>query len=54
MTTVFADSFYFFALLNPRDPFHAKAVAFAQTYGGKVVTTGWVLTDSSKRALSPC
>jgi len=45
MATVFADLFYFFALLNPRDPSHAKAVAFAQTYGGDVVTTGWVLTE---------
>jgi predicted nucleic acid-binding protein len=45
MTGVYADSFYFFALLNPRDPSHAKAVAFSQTYVGKVVTTGWVLTE---------
>lgn len=45
MTSVFADSFYFFALANPRDPAHAKAVTFSQTYVGKVVTTGWVLTE---------
>ena len=45
MKTVFADSFYFFALLNPRDAAHAKAVAFTQTYTGRIVTTGWVLTE---------
>jgi predicted nucleic acid-binding protein len=45
MRTVFADSFYFFALLNPRDPDHAKAVAFTGAYTGRIVTTGWVLTE---------
>ena len=45
MRTVFADSFYFFALANEKDPARAKAQAFAQTYQGKVVTTGWVLTE---------
>ncbi len=45
MTTVFADSFYFFALLNPRDPAHARAVAFTGAYTGRIVTTGWVLTE---------
>jgi predicted nucleic acid-binding protein len=45
MIRVFADSFYFFALLNPRDPSHAKAVGLSQTYVGKVVTTGWVSTE---------
>lgn len=45
MTSVFADSFYFFALANPRDPSHTIAVAFSQTYVGQVVTTGWVLTE---------
>jgi predicted nucleic acid-binding protein len=44
MTTVFADSFYFFALLNARDPAHRKAVEFTSTYHGRIVTTGWVLT----------
>src|SRR5207237_354697 len=45
MKPVFADSFYFFALLNPRDPAHTKAVAFTQAYTGQIVTTGWVLTE---------
>ena len=45
MKTVFADSFYFFALANPNDPAHARAVAFVKTFTGKIVTTGWVLTE---------
>jgi predicted nucleic acid-binding protein len=45
MRAVFADSFHFFALANDRDPAHAKAVAFVQRYTGRLVTTGWVLTE---------
>jgi predicted nucleic acid-binding protein len=45
MNVVFADSFFFFALLNPNDPAHAKAVAYTQTYRGRLVTTGWVITE---------
>ena len=45
MKTVFADSFYFFALANPNDPAHTRAVAFVKTFTGRMVTTGWVLTE---------
>ena|SRR5579872_1943584 len=45
MNATFADSFYFFALLNPNDPAHAKAVKFTQTYQGRLLTTGWILTE---------
>ena len=45
MKTVFADSFYFFALANPNDPAHSRAVAFVKTFTGRMVTTGWVLTE---------
>lgn len=45
MKTVFADSFYFFALANPHDSAHAQAVAFLKTYTGAMITTGWVLTE---------
>ncbi|MBX3414840.1 MAG: type II toxin-antitoxin system VapC family toxin [Pirellulales bacterium] len=44
MSGVFADSYYFFALLNPRDQAHAKAVAFSQR-PASLVTTAWVLTE---------
>jgi len=45
MRTVFADSFYYFALLNERDPAHKTATAFVRTFRGWMVTTGWVLTE---------
>ena len=34
MKAVFADSFYFFALANPNDPAHGRAVAFVKTFTG--------------------
>lgn len=45
MKTVFADTFYFLALYNPGDQGHTKAVAFTKTFTGRMVTTGWVLTE---------
>jgi predicted nucleic acid-binding protein len=45
MKTVFADAFYFFALANEKDPACPKAQAFADSYLGIVVTTGWVITE---------
>lgn len=45
MKTVFADTFYFLALLNPSDQAHAKAVAFTSGNTIRMVTTEWVLTE---------
>jgi uncharacterized protein len=45
MRCIFADTFYFLALLSPADKGHAKAVAFTRTFTGRMVTTGWVLTE---------
>jgi len=45
MTPVFADSFYFIALVNPRDPAHARAGAFSTNDPRPVVTGHWVLTE---------
>ena len=44
MTRVFADTFYFLALLNKHDEAHAKAVSFSGLID-KVVATEWVLTE---------
>lgn len=44
MTRVFADTFYFLALLNKHDEAHAKAVAYSGLID-KLVTTEWVLTE---------
>jgi len=44
MSAVFADTFYFLALLNDRDASHIKAIEFAAT-NRDLVTTAWVLTE---------
>ncbi len=45
MRRVFADTFYFLALLNPRDSAHSKAVAFTANNAVELTTTEWVLTE---------
>ncbi len=45
MTRVFADTFYYLALLNPIDEAHEKAVEFTDRLTGRLVTTDWVLTE---------
>ncbi len=44
MTKIFADTFYFLALLNKHDKGHAKAVEYAACVE-QIVTTEWVLTE---------
>jgi predicted nucleic acid-binding protein len=53
MSLLFADSFYFFALLNPNDAAHGKASAFTASYTGKVLTTCWVLTELADGCARP-
>jgi len=53
MKLVFADSFYFFALLNQHEAPHAKAVAFANSFAGTMVTTAWVLTEVADGMAKP-
>lgn len=45
MKAVFADSFYFFALLSPRDAAHSRAVEYSQRDRRPIVTTTWILTE---------
>ena len=45
MTRLFADSFYFFAILNAKDEAHQKALECAVRHQEPVVTTAWVLTE---------
>jgi uncharacterized protein len=45
MTAVFADTFYFLALVNPKDRAHARAIALTSILHGQLVTTEWVLTE---------
>jgi uncharacterized protein len=43
MKSIFADSFFFLALMNKRDAAHSKAVELIATLTGPIVTTQWVL-----------
>jgi uncharacterized protein len=45
MSRVFADAFYFVALLNRADQYHVQATHAASQLHGEVVTTEWVLTE---------
>src|SRR5205814_6600551 len=45
MMQVFADSFFFFAYLNPKERMHEQAEAHFDLFDGKLVTTAWVLTE---------
>jgi predicted nucleic acid-binding protein len=43
--TVFADTFYFLALLSSRDSAHSRAVQYTHSFTGQIITTAWVLTE---------
>jgi len=53
MRTVFADTFYYLALLNARDQAHGRAVAFNRSFAGRMVTIGWVLTELADGLCDP-
>ena len=44
--TIFADTFYWIVLLNPRDNFHTQALSLTATLGNtKIITTDEILTE---------
>jgi predicted nucleic acid-binding protein len=45
MKAVFADSYYWLALINPRDQAHQEALTLSQSLSEPLVTTAWVLTE---------
>ena len=45
MKTVFADSVYFFAVLNAHDCLHERAVRYAAEGVRPILTTAWVLAE---------
>lgn len=53
MTEVFADAFYYIALLNPSDQFHSAAVVATQTLQYPLVTTTWVLLEVADALSAP-
>lgn len=53
MKQTFGDTFFYLALLNPRDASHEKAVALNGTRAGGIVTTHWVLTELGDALAAP-
>ena len=45
MNTVFADTVYFLALLNPADQWHSRAKELNRTVSGALLTTEFVLME---------
>jgi predicted nucleic acid-binding protein len=45
MRTVFADTFFFLAILNPSDSAHKRAAELSRSLHTPRVTTSWVLTE---------
>jgi predicted nucleic acid-binding protein len=42
---VFADAWFYLALLDTSDQFHRKAAAWLRSFDGSIVTTRWVLVE---------
>ena len=53
MRSVFADTFYFLALLNERDAAHKRAVTASRTSGLALVTTELVLLELADALCKP-
>jgi predicted nucleic acid-binding protein len=53
MTLVFADTFFFLAVLNRRDPAHEEALQFYGDTGLHFVTTEWVLSEVANASSAP-
>jgi predicted nucleic acid-binding protein len=45
MSNVYADAFFFLALLNKRDQWHQQAVEIIGATAGPIVTSQWVLAE---------
>ena len=53
MKPVFADTFFYLALLNSTDSAHRQVMKFASEYQGHMVTGEWILTELADGMLSP-
>jgi hypothetical protein len=53
MRLIFVDTYYYLALLNPRDPAHSEARALGSGLTGRLVTTSYVLTEVGDALASP-
>jgi len=50
---IFADSFYFLALLRADDRVHARALTASQNRTERLMTTAWVLTEVADALAAP-
>ena len=53
MKALFADSFYFLALLRWEDNAHARAIAASQNRTERLITTAWILTEEADALAVP-
>jgi predicted nucleic acid-binding protein len=53
MNVAFADSYFYLAILNPRDAGHHNANNAAAEFVGKIVTTQWVLVEVADAMSDP-
>lgn len=53
MNAVFADAYYFIAVLNPRDAGHSAATSLSLTPTEQLVTTEWVLVEVANALSAP-
>jgi predicted nucleic acid-binding protein len=53
MTMVFADTFFYLALLNPGDSAHAKTVEFSRSFRARTLTTAWIITEVGDALAAP-
>jgi predicted nucleic acid-binding protein len=52
-SVVFADTFYYLALVNPRDVAHARALEASRKSVRRVVTSAWVIQELSDGPADP-
>jgi len=45
MTSIFADTYYWLALINSRDSAHNEAVNLSRSISAPIITSEWVLTE---------
>lgn len=53
MKALFADTFYYLALLDPNDSFHDRAVEVTRELESNIVTTAWVLLELANSLSAP-
>ena len=53
MNAIFADTFFYVALVSRNDANHSKAVELSRQLIGPIVTTAWVLTEIGDALAAP-